>query len=134
MLSLLRLKEVKQLQQLQKNNFSNLGLNNIRLIEGNFDKTLKPTLNTLLVDVDFAFLDGNHRYQPTIDYFNQLLPHLNEHSVVVFDDIHWSKEMEQAWYEIQQNNMVTLSIDLFFVGLVFFKKDFKVKQHFSIRF
>jgi hypothetical protein len=53
------------------------------------------------------------------------LPHLNEHSVVVFDDIHWSKEMEQAWYEIQQNNMVTLSIDLFFVGLVFFKKTLK---------
>jgi predicted O-methyltransferase YrrM len=124
----------KAVAAVAKNNFSNLGLNNIRLIEGNFDKTLKPTLNTLLVDVDFAFLDGNHRYQPTIDYFNQLLPHLNEHSVVIFDDIHWSKEMEQAWYEIQQNNMVTLSIDLFFVGLVFFKKDFKVKQHFSIRF
>jgi len=52
----------------------------------------------------------------------------------VFDDIHWSLEMEEAWEQIRQDPGVTLSIDLFFIGLVFFSPSFKVKQHFTIRF
>ena len=58
----------------------------------------------------------------------------NEDSIFIFDDIHWSKEMDQAWNEIKNSPDVTLTIDLFFIGIVFFNKDFKVKQHFTIRF
>jgi hypothetical protein len=59
---------------------------------------------------------------------------MNPESVIVFDDIHWSREMEEAWEQIHQDSRVTLSIDLFFIGLVFFNPSFKVKQHFTIRF
>jgi predicted O-methyltransferase YrrM len=124
----------KAVAAVAKQNFKQLNLENILLTEGNFDETFSSTLNMALLVVDFAFLDGNHRYQPTINYFNTLLPHLNEHSIVVFDDIHWSKEMEQAWEEIKKHSSVTLTIDLFFIGIVLFKKEFKVKQHFVIRF
>ena len=113
--------------------FYNLGLNNIRQITGNFDTMLKSTL-TETKSVDFAFIDGNHRYQPTNQYFKQILLYINNESVLVFDDIHWSKEMEQAWDEIKADPQVRLTIDLFFIGLVFFKKEFKEKQHFTIRF
>ena len=116
-----------------KDNFNKLGLNNIRVVEGNFDHTLTDTLTTMPV-IDLAFLDGNHRYEPTVRYFRQILPHLHDHSIVILDDIHWSAEMEQAWDEVRGMEEVTLSIDLFFIGLVFFRKEQKEKQHFSIRF
>ena len=116
-----------------KENFQKLGIKNIRIVEGNFDYTL-PAWLTNKPTIDFAFIDGNHRYAPTINYFHQLLGHTHEYSILVFDDIHWSAEMEKAWNEIQQNPTVTLTIDLFFIGLVFFRKEFKVKQNLSIRF
>lgn len=115
-------------------NFEKLGLPHIQLLQGNFDTVLPGYLNTAQQPIDMAFIDGNHRAAPTLNYFEQILPHLQEHSVLVFDDIHWSAEMEAAWHTIQKHPAVTLSIDLFFLGLVFFKKDFKVKQHFTIRF
>lgn len=114
-------------------NFDSLQINNIKLVQGNFDQTL-PKVISALGTIDFAFADGNHRYKPTMDYFRQLLPAMAAESVLVFDDIHWSAEMEQAWEEIKADPRVMLSIDLFFVGLVFFSPSFKVKQHFTIRF
>jgi hypothetical protein len=59
---------------------------------------------------------------------------LHANSIVVFDDIHWSTEMETAWELVKADNRVTLTIDLFFIGLAFFSPDFKVKQHFTIRY
>ncbi len=114
-------------------NFKKLQLTNIRLVTGNFDDTLADTVRKT-GKIDMAFVDGNHRYEPTLRYYNELLPAMHEHSVLIFDDIHWSSEMEQAWEEIKQQENVTLSIDLFFIGLVFFRKENKMKQHFSIRF
>lgn len=116
-----------------KQNFQLLGFKNITQITGNFDDTLASTIATL-EKVDLAFVDGNHRKQPTIDYFKILLSKTHEHSIIIFDDIHWSAEMEEAWNEIKNDDAVQYSIDLFFIGLVFFRKDFKKKQHFVIRY
>jgi predicted O-methyltransferase YrrM len=116
-----------------KKTFSNLGIKNVSLVEGNFDDTLLQALHSLK-KVDFAYIDGNHRLEPTLRYFETLYPFLHEHSIVVFDDIHWSSEMELAWNTIIADSRVTLTIDLFFLGVAFFKKEFKVKQHFAIRF
>ncbi len=114
-------------------NFNGLSIKNIRLTQGAFAKTLPPLLNQM-GKVDLAFIDGNHRKEPTLEYFSQLLNHSTSSSILIFDDIHWSAEMESAWNEIQQHPAVTLTIDLFFIGLVFINPDFKVKQHFTIRF
>jgi len=123
--------------QVARHNFSELQLTNIELIEGNFDATL-PELTARLraanQPLDFIFIDGNHRKEPTLRYFQELLPLLGENSVVVFDDIHWSEEMEAAWEEIRKAPQVTLTIDLFFIGIVFFRKENKVKQDFIIQF
>ncbi|HEY6976054.1 MAG TPA: class I SAM-dependent methyltransferase, partial [Chitinophagaceae bacterium] len=123
----------KAIAEIAKENFQQLGLSNIELIEGNFDSILIPTVKELPV-IDFAFIDGNHRKEPTINYFKEILPKTSEHSIVVLDDIHWSREMEEAWEYIKQHASVTLSIDLFFIGIVFFRTEQKVKQHFTIRF
>lgn len=119
-------------QQAQAN-FEQLGIRNVQLVPGNFDDTL-PLMLQQLPTVGLAFLDGNHRLEPTIRYFEQLLPQLTDQSIVILDDIHWSSEMEQAWEQVKAHPAVTMTIDLFFIGLVLFRKDFKVKQHFAIRY
>ena len=102
-------------------------------MEGNFDNTLSSVVRGLS-SVDFAFIDGNHRKEPTEKYFKELLAKTNNDSILVFDDIHWSSEMEEAWETIKKDAAVTCSIDLFFIGIVFFRKEFKEMQHFVIRF
>jgi len=123
----------KEIADVAKINFRNLEIRNIEIVEGNFDNTLSSVVRGLST-VDFAFIDGNHRQEPTERYFKELLANSSNESILVFDDIHWSSEMEAAWEAIKNNAAVTCSIDLFFIGIVFFRKEFKEKQHFSIRF
>ena len=123
----------KEIAEVAKKNFANLEIRNIEITEGNFDNTLSSVVRGLS-SVDFAFIDGNHRQEPTERYFKELLAKTNNDSILVFDDIHWSREMEDAWKTIKNNAAVTCSIDLFFIGIVLFRKEFKEKQHFAIRF
>lgn len=116
-----------------KQNFAQLGLKNIKAIQGNFDAVLPAVLQQYPV-IDLAYIDGNHRLEPTLRYFQLLSNHITEESILVFDDIHWSEEMERAWSQIKEEPSVTATIDLFFIGIVFFRKDFKQKQHFTIRY
>ncbi len=113
--------------------FKNLGLQNVNLIQGNFNEQLPVLLQSLDI-INFCFVDGNHSEGPTLQYFEWLLKKINPDSIIVFDDIHWSKGMERAWLKIKEHPQVKLSIDLFFAGIVFFKTDFKHKQHFTLRF
>lgn len=113
-------------------NFNILGLQNIELIPGNFDDTLQPALDKL-GKVDFVFIDGNHRREPTERYFQQLIPHIHNETLFVFDDIHWSREMEAAWKNIVQHPAVACDIDLFYIGIISFRSEFKEKQSFSVR-
>ena len=123
----------KEIGSIAGNNFSKLGFQNIKLILGNFKDTFISTLDKVEF-IDLAFVDGNHRKNATLHYFFELQKKSTPASIFIFDDIHWSEEMEDAWLEIQQQPTVTLTIDLFFIGLVFFNPDFKEKQHFTIRF
>jgi len=122
-----------------RQNFKTFKLQNIEIVTGNFDETLSTVIETLsrvegLSSIDLAFIDGNHRREPTVKYFNQLLPVTNNDSILIFDDIHWSKEMEQAWESIKQHTFVRCTIDLFFIGIVLFRREFKETRHFAIRF
>ncbi len=116
-----------------KENFKKLFLQNISLLEGEFSTSYNKALEEMPT-IDLLFIDGNHKYQPTIDYFNKALPHLHNDSIIIFDDIHWSAEMENAWSEIKKHDAISESIDLFFIGITFFRKDQKAKQDFVIRF
>ncbi len=123
----------KEIAAVANQNFDSLHLKNITQIQGNFDEMLVSTL-AQISSIDLAFIDGNHRKEPTLQYFDLLSEKAGSSTIFIFDDIHWSVGMEEAWRLIQESAKVTLSIDLFFIGLVFFNKDFKVKQHFSIRY
>ena len=116
-----------------QNNFNQLGISNIEIMTGDFATTL-PIILSKQNNIDFIFIDGNHREKPTLEYFHQLLAHTTDTTILVFDDIHWSYEMENAWATIQQHAAVTLTIDLFFIGIVCINKNFRVKQHFTIAY
>ncbi len=129
----LTMEGAEEVAKLAMQNFKTLELDNIEMIIGNFDVTL-PVAIQKAGSIDLAFVDGNHRYEPTMRYFTALLPSLHNHSILIFDDIHWSAEMEKAWEEIKSHESVTLSVDLFFIGIILFRKENKAKEHFTIRF
>ena len=99
---------------------------------GNFDDTLAAVIAEQS-KLDFVFIDGNHRKDATLNYFNLCLPKVHEDSVIIFDDIYWSKGMAQAWEHIKAHPDVSVTIDLFWIGLVFFRSG-QAKQDFKIRF
>lgn len=131
--SIITIEGSNQIAGIAKENFKKLSCTNIQQLTGNFDDLL-PSAISQLSSIDLAYIDGNHRYKPTINYFRQFLAKSNSQTILVFDDIHWSTEMEQAWEEIKSHPSVQYTIDIFFLGFVFFREDFKVKQNFAIRF
>jgi predicted O-methyltransferase YrrM len=115
-----------------RRNFEHLGLKNIRQIIGNFDEVL-PRLLPETGKIKMFFIDGNHRKEPTLKYFSQILEYVGDDSVLILDDIHWSRDMEKAWEEIRKHPSVKVTIDLFQMGLVFFSERLS-KEDFILRF
>lgn len=118
--SFISLEGSPEIARLARQHFEQLGASRIQLMEGNFDETLEQALKKL-GRLDYAFIDGNHRKEATLAYFEACLPYLHEGSYLVFDDIYWSNGMAQAWKNIRQHPKVRLSIDLFWCGIVFFQ-------------
>jgi len=119
--------------EIAKENFSKLGLQPVRQITGNFDERLKQVLQSA-PPADLVYIDGNHRKEPLLNYFHQLMQKKSREAVFILHDIHWSKGMEEGWQMIKDHEEVMLTIDLFSAALIFFRDQFRVKQHFTIRF
>lgn len=114
-----------------KESFKKAGLNDVELITGNFDNTLPGVINKL-DKLDFVFVDGNHQKKATLKYFEWCLPKVHENTLLIFDDIYWSEGMKEAWAQIKAHPQVTATVDLFWIGLVFFKPG-QAKEDFMIR-
>ena len=98
-----------------------------------FLNNLKPeTINLKPQIFDLIYFDGNHSQKATLAYFELLLPTITNTSVWIFDDIHWSAEMENAWEIIKKHPKVKVTIDTFQWGIVFFRAE-QEKEHFVIR-
>lgn len=113
-------------------NLKKLHLTNVEVLVGNFDVVL-PGLIEELPEIDFVFIDGNHTKKATLDYFNRLLTKLSPNSLIIFDDIYWSTEMKEAWQEIKSHSEVSVTIDLFRMGLAFVRRA-QEKEDFYVRF
>ncbi|QCX38801.1 class I SAM-dependent methyltransferase [Aureibaculum algae] len=116
--------------QIAIDSFETFGLKNIDLEIGSFAETLPNVLKNNTFDL--IYFDGNHQKQATIDYFLACLPHIHNESVFIFDDIYWSKGMSEAWKYIKNHASVTVSIDTFYWGIVFFRKE-QEKEAFVVR-
>ncbi|RTY68154.1 O-methyltransferase [Flavobacterium sp. LB2P53] len=116
---------------LAKNQLQKINCNNVESVITEFStylqtESLKPRTHNLI------YFDGNHSKKATLDYFEVLLPTITNETLWIFDDIHWSPEMEQAWEIIKNHPKVTVTIDTFQWGLVFFRRE-QPKEHFVIR-
>ena len=109
--------------------FNNLDISNTEFKKGEFS-ALIPTLKD--AHYDFIFFDGHHNKDATINYFETLLPKAHNETVFVFDDIYWSQGMTEAWQYIKAHPAVTVTVDCFYLGFVFFRKE-QAKEHFRIR-
>lgn len=119
------------LAMIANDNISKRGLS-VDVEIGEFDAILNQVVERV-DNLDMVFFDGNHRRKPTLKYFNKCIEKANENSVFMFDDIHWSSGMQKAWNKIKADKRVSLTIDLYWVGLVFFKEGV-AKQDFVIRY
>jgi predicted O-methyltransferase YrrM len=116
-----------------KKQFENFGFKNICSVVTEFETFLAcPATNHRPSATSFIYFDGNHQKEATLHYFELLLPRVVNDTVWIFDDIHWSRGMEEAWETIKQNPKVTATIDTFQWGLVFFRKE-QQKEHFVLR-
>ncbi|GIZ10072.1 O-methyltransferase [Flavobacterium sp. UMI-01] len=111
--------------------FQKFGLTNIETVVGEFETSFK-NLAIEKQKYDLIYFDGNHAKKATLDYFERLLPTITNDTVWIFDDIHWSAEMEEAWNIIKNHPKVKVTIDTYQWGLVFFRYE-QPKQHFVIR-
>lgn len=118
-----------QLQE-QNSNFQNIEFVNTKF-EDYFENLKPETLNSKPQIFDLVYFDGNHSKKATLDYFEALLPTISNDSVWIFDDIHWSADMEEAWETIKNHPKVTVTIDTFQWGIVFFRTE-QNKEHFII--
>ena len=116
---------------LARQHFQNLGLTSVEARIGRFEEELPAALSQL-GQVDYLYIDGDHRRGATTAYLKACLPYLHPHAVVVLADIHWSNEMEAAWAELREQDGVRLSIDLFHFGLLFFRPEQKTPQQLTL--
>jgi predicted O-methyltransferase YrrM len=123
----------KNLSELAVENWADLNFNNIEPVIGNFDEKL-PHVLASIDTLDLAFIDGNHRYEPTLRYFNLLMEKAHEDTILIFDDIYWSREMTEAWEVIKKDPRITLTIDIYRFGIAFMHHDKLAKEDFILRY
>lgn len=119
-----------EIARIAQNNFTKLNLKSIGLKHGEFSDQLPGTLRNLK-SVDFIFIDGDHRKERLLQYFNICLPYINNNTIMVIDDINWSINMNEGWRLMCDYPAVSLAVDLFRLGILFFKKE-EPKQQITI--
>lgn len=120
-----------QTSKLAQQHFNDANIGNVVSINGGFDDVL-PDLMRRTGKIDCVYIDGNHTFDATLRYFEMLTPFMHEGSCIIFDDIHWSAGMAKAWEHIVTSSQVTLSVDFFHLGMVFFNSGLS-KEHFRVR-
>ncbi|MBX2901566.1 MAG: class I SAM-dependent methyltransferase [Cyclobacteriaceae bacterium] len=116
------------LVQVANTHFEYFNPKNIELVPGNIDQTL-PRLVQHPVKIDLALMDANHRYAPTLRYFNLLARRMQEQGVIIVDDIYYSPEMATAWNELKNHPLIYGSVDLYRFGILFFNPALN-RQHY----
>lgn len=111
--------------------FRRMAARGIEPVLGHFDQTL-PQILQHIGRLDYAYIDGNHRGEATLRYFEQMLPYCHSNTVLIFDDIYWSDDMHRAWQSIKAHPRVRLSIDVFTAGLVLFRTEQQEVEHFTL--
>lgn len=120
-----------EVADIARRNMQNLSIKNVEILTSEIGMVVDSF--TDLSQPVLVYFDANHACKPTMEYFNSLLPLADENCIFIFDDIHWSADMEIAWKQICAHPQTTICLDLFQTGIVFFNSAFS-KQIFKIRY
>ncbi len=115
-----------------RHELGNAGVRNAELLVGPFSSTL-PELTGRLDKIDLVYMDGDHRKEAVLWQFRKCREKASHGTVFVVADIYWSDDMTRAWKILCRDTAVTVSVDLFFCGLLFLRKGI-AKQHFILGF
>lgn len=121
-----------QTYRIAQHQFERFGRSNIHTHLGSF-RSMLPEVLRRMEPLDLVFIDGHHAEAPTREYFELCLQRAHNDTVFVLDDIHWSRGMEAAWSAIKSHPRVTVTIDLYSMGLVFLRSE-QAKEHFRLRY
>lgn len=116
-----------EIAQIAQQNFIDAGISNVSVHIGSFDDIIKDF--GVEMKPGLVFIDGNHRKEPVLRYFNKIADISDSATVVILDDIYYSKEMAEAWNEIKLNKKVSVSVDIFRMGICFFRKGLKPNSY-----
>jgi predicted O-methyltransferase YrrM len=119
--SVITMEGCKVVSEIASANFIKAGLTNIKLMSGSFDKLI-PVIKNQRKSPGLVFIDGDHRKEAVVRYFNQVADISDNKTVIIIDDINYSREMSDAWGEIKNNEKVSITIDLLRMGLIFFRE------------
>lgn len=122
----------KECAGIARKNFTSVGLENIEVINSPFTEAIAD-LKTRGIKPGLVFIDGDHRKEPVLRNFKELTEIADESTVFVLDDIYYSREMAQAWEQIRNMDNVTATVDIFRMGIVFFRKEI-TPNHYEIRY
>lgn len=117
-----------EIAKIASETFHKLNISNVDIIAGDINLKLSSVIDEY-DKLDFIFIDANHTSKAVLNYFNKCLEKVYDNTILVIDDIHWSKDMEYAWEEIKKNKYTTSTIDLFHLGIVFFNKELHKKHY-----
>ena len=101
------------------------------LLLGSFRQHLKTCLDQL-GQLDYIFIDGDHQSKSLLDYYQICSSYLHQDSIMIIHDINWSKDMQDGWQRICKEEAVTLSINLYYLGILFFRKGLGQKRDYKL--
>ncbi|HRH38145.1 MAG TPA: class I SAM-dependent methyltransferase [Flavobacteriales bacterium] len=118
--------------RIAQHHFEQMRQRNVVPILGSFQRRL-PELLQHIEALDIIFIDGHHAKDATVAYFNMCMGKAHNDTVFILDDIHWSRGMEEAWSEVKSDPRVSVTIDLYNMGLAFLRGE-QAKEHFTLRY
>lgn len=123
----------ESIYRLAKRNLESLGYANIETYNSLFDIFLNDH-SSIIHKSDLVYLDGDHRYQSTLDYFDKIWKNWSKSKsvqVIVLDDIYWSKGMTKAWTTIKENYKCQ-TLDFYKLGIVIRNENLVISEHIKV--
>lgn len=113
-----------------KKNFSNYSINeNVKFHNSRFDSFL----NQKNGKYDLVFIDGDHQKASLLNMIDLLDEQIHDKTILILDDIRWSKDMLSAWIKLSERKEFHVSMEFLRMGILL-KREAQNKEHFYLRF
>lgn len=127
-LSCIALEHIPEFAEISKQTISRKGRNKVDLRIGEYIKLLPQALNDLHT-VDLVFFNTQHETVDNQELFNECLKFVKNETLFIFEGINANNEMRSFWKNVCACPEVTVSLDLFSLGIAVFNKKLHKKNY-----